>query len=239
MAGGIPIQQYYQEKYGWTSDIFNDLSWKIQAAVLQTYTQEDQTRIIKFVHGWPPTQNRKVMEGTANSTKCRLCHALIKDNTHMFGCQHRNMQRHLEDLSWKIQKMQEDNGDSKLTNIIEIGIKESGGKHTWTPDMGHVSNKWISGIKEQNRIGWQHILYVRLSKKLIMEMDSHYFGLAILGNKYTGERWARTLIRHIWDTMLDLWRERNSLLNERDKSAAQAQHTEQMEKRVGDDDVMN
>jgi hypothetical protein len=128
--------------------------------------------------------------------------------------------------------MQEDNGDSELMNLIEIGIAASWGKHNWVPDMDHISRNWAPGVIEQTRIGWQHIFHGRISKKLIMAMDSHYLDLGITGYKYTGERWARTLIRHVWDTMLKLWRERNNLLNERDKSKAQAQLVEQMEKRV-------
>jgi hypothetical protein len=124
--------------------------------------------------------------------------------------------------------MQEDNGDSELMHLIEIGIAESWGKHSWVPDMDHVSRNLAPGVTEQTRIGWQHIFHGRISKKLIMARDSHYLELGISGHKYTGERWARTLIRHVWDTMLELWRERNSLL----KSAAQAQQAEQIEKRV-------
>jgi hypothetical protein len=33
-AGQIPIQQYYQERYGWSKNAFNDISWDTQWAVL-------------------------------------------------------------------------------------------------------------------------------------------------------------------------------------------------------------
>jgi hypothetical protein len=69
-AGKIPIQQYYQERHGWTTDTFNNICWETQRAILRTYNQDDQTRVTKFVHGWLPTQHRRAKEGTSVSMQC-------------------------------------------------------------------------------------------------------------------------------------------------------------------------
>jgi hypothetical protein len=57
MAGKILIQQYYKERLGWSPSTFDHVSWDTQLAVLRRYNQDDQARIIKFVHGWLPTQH--------------------------------------------------------------------------------------------------------------------------------------------------------------------------------------
>jgi hypothetical protein len=55
-ASKLPIQQYYKEKFRWTSETFHSINWTVQRKVLLTYSTNDQRRILKMVHGWlPPT----------------------------------------------------------------------------------------------------------------------------------------------------------------------------------------
>jgi hypothetical protein len=56
-ASRIPIQQYYQEKYGWSTKEFNEIAWDIQYKVLMRYDVNDQRRLLKYVHGWLPTNH--------------------------------------------------------------------------------------------------------------------------------------------------------------------------------------
>jgi ribonuclease HI len=51
-AGEVPIQAFYEEKYGWSKAIFNDIDWDIQEKALRGFSADDQSRILKFVHGW-------------------------------------------------------------------------------------------------------------------------------------------------------------------------------------------
>jgi hypothetical protein len=57
-ASRIPIQQYYREKYHWTTAAFHKINWQAQHKVLQRYDNNDQRRILKFCHGWLPTHDR-------------------------------------------------------------------------------------------------------------------------------------------------------------------------------------
>jgi hypothetical protein len=221
-AGSIPIQQYYQERHGWNHNIFHKISWNSQAAVLRTYQPEDQTRITKFVHGWLPTQNRRFKEEAAKSEQCRLCNATLEDNWHLFGCDHRGMKKHQEQLASSIRRGIQEHGNSELLNLIEIAIYESYSGNPWKPDMKHISPNLVEGIRDQTTIGWQHLYSGRIAKTIITTMNEHYKTEGIHGRKYSGERWARQLIKQIWDTMLNLWKERNSILNQRDAEATTA-----------------
>jgi hypothetical protein len=156
-AGSIPIQQYYQEKHGWNENIFQNISWDSQAAVLRTYPQEDQTRIIKFVHGWLPTQNRKLKEGKARNQQCQLCKSPVEDNIHLFACDHKQMKHHQEQLAASIRKWILDHGSSELSNLMEISITESCTEKPWKPNLKFISSTWIDGMQDQTNIGWQHI----------------------------------------------------------------------------------
>jgi hypothetical protein len=54
-AGKVPIRQYYGNKYGWQHDTFSNIDWDLQHKALSTYSENNQRRILKFVHGWLPT----------------------------------------------------------------------------------------------------------------------------------------------------------------------------------------
>jgi hypothetical protein len=232
-AGKIPIQQYYQERHRWTTDTFNNICWETQRAILRTYNQDDQTRVIKFVHGWLPTQHRRAKEGASESTRCRLCNAELEDNLHLFACRHKDMEQQQVKVTTHINKWLQEHGDSEITNLFDLGLQESAHRQgPWQPDMRHVSRKWRKAVEAQNKIGWHHIYYGRLAKDMITAMDQHYQDDGTHDRSTNGEQWARKLIRTLWDTMLALWAERNRILNKRDEAAAQAHQKDVTEHRV-------
>jgi hypothetical protein len=75
-AGKILIKSYCQEKFGWTETVFDNIAWDVQQAALKSFPVADQTRLLKFVHGWLPTASRLFKEGTATSKRCPICQAL-------------------------------------------------------------------------------------------------------------------------------------------------------------------
>jgi hypothetical protein len=231
-AGKLPIEQYYKQRHGWSQTIFNSISWDTQLAVLRQYRQEDQTRIIKFVHGWLPTQNRKHREGAATSPNCKLCAALCENNIHLFQCAHPAMRNLHEKIQIHIAGSTNDQGNSELNSLIDLGLQESTDRPSWTPDMKHISTDLMEAIGEQNMIGWQHLYCGRISQKIIKFMDQHFQQLPVNHLKYTGERWARQLIKTIWDTMLQLWKERNEQINQVDKKTQADMQRQILEKRI-------
>jgi hypothetical protein len=231
-AGKLPIEQYYKEHHGWSQDIFNSISWDTQLAVLRQYRQEDQARIIKFVHGWLPTQNRKHKEGMATSPKCKLCPAFCENNIHLFQCEHPAMRKIQDTIQIHIAGSTKDHGNSELNNLIDIGLQESNDRPSWIPDMKHISTNLLEAIGEQNKIGWQHLYYGRMSQTIIKTMDQHFQTLPVNHLKYTGERWARQMIKTIWDTMLQLWQARNEQLNQVDKKTQADLQRQILEKRI-------
>jgi ribonuclease HI len=232
LAGSIPIQQYYKARHSWNETVFESISWQTQVAVLRTYHQEDQARIIKFAHGWLPTQNRKIKEGTAKTTQCRLCGSSTEDNLHLFACNHKVMKKHQDQLVTTIRRWILEHGDSEFSNLIEMAITESCGEKPWVPNLRFISRTWVAGVREQSAIGWKHIFSGRISKTMIKAVDDHYKTEGVHGRKFTGESWAQKFIKQTWDTMLALWKERNAILNHRDIETAKANRKEQLENRV-------
>jgi ribonuclease HI len=231
-AGKIPIQQYYKERLGWSPSTFDHVSWDTQLAVLRRYNQDDQARIIKFVHGWLPTQHRKFKEGTALSPRCQLCSSLIEDNDHLFKCQHRKMTTVQSKIQQHLLGQLQEYGDSEIINILDIGLTESLANNDWEPDTRNISRKWREGVLAQNKIGWNQIYNGRFATSLIKSMDQHYRTMDADPFKYTGESWARHMIQTIWNTMLALWQTRNEIMNAIDAKQKEQQKKERLEKRV-------
>jgi hypothetical protein len=112
-AGRIPIQHYYRDRYGWSNRTFNDISWETQWAVLRHYNQDNQNRIIKFAHGWLPTQPRKFKEGNAKTPHCKLCSSMVEeDNIHLWSCNHETLVKHQQKASTFITKLIQCHADS-------------------------------------------------------------------------------------------------------------------------------
>jgi hypothetical protein len=216
-AGRIPITQYYKEKYGWTTQTFNSIAWEIQAKALRTFSESDQTRLLKFVHGWLPTQKRLHMEGSAKTPRCLLCPTLVEDNNHMLCCQHPTMIDIQEKIPIYIQKMLHDHGNSEMLNLLEIGLSESL-TQTWTAKTSHVSTVWQQSIQDQNSIGWRQLYNGRISLSLIETMDNHYRELGLNVMQFTGTRWAIRLIVNLWSTILELWKARNEIIHDKEST---------------------
>jgi hypothetical protein len=142
------------------------------------------------------------------------------------------MKKHQEQLTSSIRQGIQDHGNSKLANLIEIAISECCMGKQWNPDSKHISTTLADGIRDQTTIGWQHLYTGRLSKTLINIVDEQYKMEGIHGCKYSGKCWARQLIKQIWETMLNLWKERNGILNWRDVEEMTAALHEQRESRV-------
>jgi hypothetical protein len=230
-SGRIPIQAFYRDKYGWPDSTFHSIAWDIQHSALKSFPAADQSRIMKFVHGWLPTAARTFKEGTSTSPRCPLCHAPREDNAHLFQCNHKEMEPIQEKLQYYLVKDMHDHGDGEINNIIELGILSADQK-AWTPAITSVSRKWKIVVQEQSRIGWSHILCGRISKSMISEMQKHYESQELSTYLHNGNRWAKKLIQCIWSTMLELWKTRNNILYDKNLQGAEDRLREQLEPKI-------
>jgi hypothetical protein len=232
LAGKIPLQAYYNKKWGWTDRIFDSISWKTQHSALQKFDTHDQTRILKFVHGWLPTQHRLYKEGTTSTPKCKLCQELYEDNLHLFSCKHPHKGQIQEEITTYLAKSLHDHGNSELTNILEIALGECTTSSKWQPDLRFASLEWHNGIEAQNNIGWRHILFGRISRDMIQTMEEHYRNIPVNPKQYTGDRWVRKLIINIWSTMLKLWNKRNEIIFDTETNMSRETILEQLTLRL-------
>jgi lipopolysaccharide export system protein LptC len=231
-AGEIPIQHYYQKKYGWSHSVFESINWELQHKVLRTYTPNDQRRILKFAHDWLPTNFRLFRENIEASPACRLCGELEETNDHMLRCQHSRQQQTRMQVNDYLWKDNENHGNSELNNIIELALSESMHNKDWKPVMSAISRELLPCIQQQNKIGWHHLYKGRLSRRMIQFMEAHFRQLSIDCKKYTGERWGKMLLRNIWNMVLRLWETRNEIIHGKQIQAEQQTERHRLQHRV-------
>jgi ribonuclease HI len=218
-ASRIPLQQYYYEKYNWTNHIFEGIHWELQYKVLTSYDINDQRRIIKFVHNWLPTNKRLHREKSSATQRCPLCHYLVEDECHLFICRHPKQQAEMQKLQSRISKELKINEEMKnlITSIIPASAKDS----NWHPPT--AGPEMQKGLSAQARIGWFQIANGRMAKEFILCLSA--VGESI-NPKASAEMHGRKLIRAIWDSFLQLWKQRNEAVHgvtELTKKEAQSQ----------------
>jgi hypothetical protein len=107
---------------------------EVQHKTLTTYLDNDQRRILKFVHDWLPTGKRLFREGLEASLGCLLCGYLEETSDHILICQ-RDIQEQtrLKIVEYRQKDMANNHGHSKLNNILEIALMETPRNRDWMP----------------------------------------------------------------------------------------------------------
>jgi hypothetical protein len=209
-SSSIPIRQYYNKKYKWHGNTFDTINWAAQHKVLKRYDNNDQRRILKFVHGWIPTYDRLYREQQAPSPQCPLCNNLIEDNLHLFMCTHPQQQEVVATLHRRMESDNNNYGVDELLIIYKEAISQIG--HKWTPPTLSKDKELNDCVQDQTRIGWQQILFGRISCKITSYIETNLRSKGVEKWKNTGEKWTTRMIQNIWDTLLTLWSHRNNLI---------------------------
>jgi hypothetical protein len=219
VASGVPIREYYIKQYQWPAHIFDKIDWKAQQAALMRFSMADQQRIRKFIHKWLPTGKNLHRQHNSNSPQCPLCSTDLEDNTHMFHCQHPTQTKSQQELLLYIAKQQHSKEMPEMAQLLEWAlINCSQDKHLGIkPEHHPVALR--QAIKDQNIIGWNQILYGRISKEFGIAQDNHYRWQQLSEITHNGSRWTRDLIFHIWKTTLALWSNRNKAKHDNDTSS--------------------
>jgi hypothetical protein len=208
-ASRVPIQQYYRDKLGWSNQVFNDIQWDLQSKVLGGYNINDQRRILKFVHGWLPTNKRLHRENKSPHQRCPMCFYIVEDDLHLMNCKHPAQAATVQEMIGKLRKDLQCSDQAKqvLINIIQMATKEKSEMQTI---MRSSQKEILKGAEAQQRIRWEQVIYGRMARAFVLMMapvhsenDSQSLSSASQGKK---------CIRIIWDTFLTLWRHRNEFI---------------------------
>jgi hypothetical protein len=225
---------YFRKKFGWTRSTFHDIDWDAHQAALRNFSPNDQTKLKKFLIHWLPTGDRQHRETNgAYPSECALCKSADDTNHHMLDCLHPEQVIHIQNLYIDLEKLQHDlRSDRHLHELIQDGILQCAQNPNYVPSAQFNDESVAYLIPKQNMIGWQQIIYGRISKSITKHQETIYRSDRATDRAFTGKRWATQLITIIWKTVLKTWKTRCELVHGRDATSRQ-QHTQHtLRKRV-------
>ena len=225
---------YMTGKYEWTKKTFHDIDWDVHQAALKNFLPNDQMKITKFLLQWLPTGHRQHRESNGTYPReCALCKNPDETNNHMLCCTHPEQCVHMENLFIDLEKLQHDmKSDRHLHEAIQSGILQCAHDPEYIPEK-HLHDQSIRHlIDKQQKIGWHHTIYGRISKSIVQHQENMYRLNKENDRVFTGKRWAIRLTTITWKTVLKLWKTRCELVHGRDTVTRKnhAQHT--LQKRV-------
>jgi hypothetical protein len=231
-AGKIPIQNHYHGKYGWSASTFESIHWELQLKALRYFKWGDQRRLLKFAHGWLPTNARLFREAQESSPACRCCGSLEETNDHILVCSHKALSAHRKKWMEYLKRDTENHGNPEMNKLIETALCKSAADTTWKPTKDNHHSDLHQCIKQQNKIGWHHLFKGRMAKEWTRFMETHYRKINADSKKYSGERWGKLLLINIWSTTLELWATRNEVIHGTQQLQEQSTEKQRLESRV-------
>ena len=205
---GRELKLYMMEKYNWNEDIFYQIDWTAHYRSFNKIQRSKKVTLTKFLHGWLATNKRQYRERKSHTELCSLC-TEVETPAHIFYCTHERM-KDIRAREWS--KYVADMGKStnpEFTAVLLAGLATIVGAES--PNESTRSN-WSSGVRaafeSQETIGWEQVLYGRVSK--LWDGD-------VLLHSNNGElshrKWAPGAINRSWTFGLDMWTVRNQLVH--------------------------
>ena len=209
------LQQYCQDKYGWTEDVFKNIHWTLISAARSRHTPPSRIRISKILHGWLPVMH---MHGhSTGNTKCPGCDHEDETFEHMLRCSHPDMLAMRGTVGEKLKTFGHRLDVPKLF-MASFGHYLSGAL------QGHQNVDPPTPLSQciyaaQNRIGPHMFLRGFLSVHW-MEALQH------LRIKHP-LRLLTKLVRFLWDdVILPLWTTRNNILHNQENFISEHTHSQ-------------
>ena len=206
---GTSMRFYLLEKYHWTTAIFDDIAWDAHQKILKKTPHTKRVTLLKYIHGWLPTNKRRFRECRVPLGECALC-GQVESQDHFLRCTNTQMQN-IREPTWKeLMTALVTDTEPGFKVVFTTGLStvlggQSPSAHTindWPPEMR-------SACTAQSNIGWNQVLFGRIS--------SQWETVANFQNKVevtgSSSAWTSRAIHLCWGFGLELWRARNHLIH--------------------------
>ena len=200
------IREYYRKKYKWTDDIMETLDWEAYTNAQKRFNHAAQKNIHKYTHNWLPTGNN-LQKRYNTQNKCPYC-KLPENHLHVITCatHKEDNERFYQKFENMLKRNKTDLGLSKL--MIQM-LKGEEIEY----DEKYKNKIWIQQlITEQKKIGTE-LMWTGHITQTWGDIQEHEYRQTEQKIGYTGSRWARIVLQHIFKHMLDRWSQRNKKLH--------------------------
>jgi len=198
-----PIITYCMNKYGWTRDTIDDISWRSIGSARNKCTATQLTQTTKLMHDWLPSMHMQAhMTGT---TQCPSCPHPDETLDHIFHCPHPFLQCKRDLILAQLRKK-----GLKLRipyPVVSIWCSLLEAYFDNTPLDLNIDPDLRRAIHAQLTIGTQYFPRGFLSKQWISVMEAY--------GCENPHRKLASMIYFLWIDVTDsLWRTRNELVHQ-------------------------
>jgi len=233
LHGEDKLRQYIMDKEyhaHWTPETFDSIAWLSYQSALKKLPDFQQTRIIKFSHGWSATGYRLNLINNAEQDRCpncprsnRLPSPYVEKENHILRCIHPKLtELHNKGLLALDQTLERLDTPVDLSTAIIHSLTSwfdndsSYGPEPaveWPPPTfqyleahAHIQ----AAFEEQCVIGWDEFLRGRISTKWGSIIQDFYTKTNAKENR-NRMAWEVTVIKSTWNIFLSCWQLRNNL----------------------------
>ena len=211
---GAVLHTYMLEKYSWSRRQSREINWTAHHRELSKFPHTHKVTLYKYIHGWLSTTKRQYRERRSPTNLCPLC-STAEERGHMFTCDHPQMSS-IRMTYWKgLVKELGKNTPLSFTEIFIAGTVMGREEPTDTT-CTDWSNKFQEAYESQKAIGWEQVMYGRLSNRW-EPLANNDQGVE---NSTGTSKWTSRAIRSCWRFGLDQWTVRNQLVHGTDSGVS-------------------
>jgi hypothetical protein len=207
------LWKYYQDKYRWNDECINNIDWTAHGHAISSLTGRQQKTTLQFIHKWLPLNASHSLQAEGTGRLCPFCHQEDEDHLHFISCLHDSVIDQWKNATETIQKKLHNYSKSihpTLIKLLTLSITE------WKtisqpPRPSFVQPQFYQLFESQSRIGWNHVLYGRLTT----HWSSSQYAI-----DSTTPTWISYAIRQIWSQFHVIWKygcDTNHGINKEDK----------------------
>jgi hypothetical protein len=202
---GPALLEHIRVTNNWDPTTLDLVDWDSHGVVLRNTPHE--VTMIKMIHGLLPVGARTSKYHPKYSDKCPTCKTAIETTLHFYHCstpcRRKWKSKLITTLRVKAEKL---NTRPPLIDVMLEGVLLflQGADHL---DPSTVPPPYRELVRQQNRIGWLNFLNGRWSlewKKLQSNFCQPESG---------NSQWASQMIRTLWESIFEVWEQRNKDLH--------------------------
>ena len=157
------LREYLQQKYKWDSKTIQLIDWEVHNYAIKDFRSTQRKTLLQFIHKWLPT-NSHPASTKPFTTLCTVCNISNETNDHFIECTHQHYRVTWEaDIIIWYEKVTALQLEPILCYYIMLTLHNS--KLFDSPNnIEFCEGNYKKLYLEQTTIGWQQVLYGRLTK---------------------------------------------------------------------------
>ena len=223
-----PMIEYLSQKYNWTTDIINNISWDSLGISMRRLPTTQRLKQLQYLHNWQNVGQQKILfaQSTAASNGTSLSSATLQDlHTCPLGCGKNEVQGHYllcqsspalkaRELSLTcIRRVLKDNNTCPiLSHVMSMALQ-----HDVPPiSRGKCSSPYNKDIEKlmaaQTKIGWDAFRrgFISISWS---QLQQKYASLELGLPYFDHNQWSAMMVQQLWDHSRAMWDLRNEGLH--------------------------